>query len=81
MQRRSTAALALRAAVIVLIACGLVAGGALFDRIARTSPIGLLCFLVVGITFGMVMIYVTVTSSFPKTARSEETDNRDKPGE
>ena len=81
MQRQSPAALALRAAVIVLIACGFVAGGALLDRIAGTSPIGLLFSLAVGITYGMIMIYVSVTSSFPKTARSEDTDNRDEPGE
>jgi len=67
MQRHATAALVLRAVFVLLVAFGLMLGGVAIDMLAGTSPVATLSFLVIGITFGTIMIYVIITSSFPKT--------------
>lgn len=59
------AALLVRAVFVFLTACCLTCGGILLDRLAGTSPVGVLSSLVVAITFGVIMIYVIITSSFP----------------
>ncbi len=76
MQRQWTAPLALRAVIVLLIAFGLVVTGVLIDMAAGTSPIGVLIFLVIALTFGTIMIYLIVTSSFP--AAREETGDEQK---
>jgi len=65
MQHSSMAALALRAAFVFLAACGLIGGGIVLDKVAGTSPVGVLASLVAAITFGVIMIYVIITSAFP----------------
>ena len=66
MRHSSTAALLFRAAFVFLTACFLVCGGILLDNLAGTSPVGVLGALATAITFGVVMIYVIITSSFPE---------------
>lgn len=66
MPRPSTVFLAVRAALVLLIAFGFVLFGILLDGVAETSPLGTLSMLVVGITFGTIMLLVVIVSSFPK---------------
>lgn len=65
MRQPSLAALLIRAAFVFLTACCLVAGGIALDCVASSSPLGVLSSLVVAITFGVIMIYVVITSAFP----------------
>ena len=67
MQRPSTAALLLRAMFVFLTVCSLIIVGVVLDRLAGSSPVGVLSFLIVATTFGVIMLCVLITSSFPTT--------------
>jgi|GEM_PF-5681549 len=66
MQQQSTAALAGRAAFVVLVAFGLMLCGVALDMLAGTGPMGTLGFVAIGSIFGTVMLCVIIVSSFPK---------------
>lgn len=65
MRHPSLAALVLRAALVFLTACCMVAGGVVLDVLAGSGPVGVLASLVAAVTFGVIMIYVIITSAFP----------------
>ncbi len=59
--------LALRiSAVIITTTIGVIILGILVDRNAGTSPFGVLCFMVIGVSGGTIAIYQLVTKSFPR---------------
>lgn len=70
MQQQSTAALAIRAAIVLLISAGMMACGVILDALAGTGPFGTLFFLVLGMIFGTVQISVIFLTSFPAPAQS-----------
>jgi F0F1-type ATP synthase assembly protein I len=72
MRQQSPAALALRAAIILLISISMIVVGVAFDILAGTSPFGLVSFMVTGVVFGTVMISVIILSSFPKPVQDDQ---------
>ncbi len=82
----STAVLAVRAAIVVLVASGLMFCGVFLDWLAGTGPFGTLGFMAIGTTFGTIMLYVVISSSFPKSppearTRKEEAEDEGKPSD
>jgi len=75
MRYPSTTALFLRSVFVLLTACGLVLGGVFLDILTGASPLGVVSFLFIAITFGVIMIYVIITSSFPRTGGKTGGDN------
>jgi F0F1-type ATP synthase assembly protein I len=79
--QQSPRSVALRSAVVVLIALGLVVAGILVDSLTGSGPVATISSLVVGIVFGTVMILVIVLSSFPKVTDKQQSDPTDVKGQ
>ena len=66
-QALTALALALRlSAVLITTILGLLFLGIFVDRSVGTTPFGVLCFMVIAITFGTVAVYSIVSKSFPQ---------------
>jgi F0F1-type ATP synthase assembly protein I len=81
MSQPSTASLSLRAGLVLLTSASMVCAGAVLDKLAGTSPFGLLIFLASASIFGTVMIYVVIASSFPKEQAGAPQAGDRKPGD
>ena len=75
--QQSPRSVAVRAAVVVMIAVLLVIAGILVDALTGSGPVGTLGALVTSVIFGTVMILVIVITSFPKAADKRDADPAD----